>query len=91
MRALDATRTEAMGPPLAALLVQRFSPCCITMIGDNAYVVGALEKRFLVRDVHIFNCIEVAFDVLCSCPFRAVWQDRSHNVTCDSLARLAVT
>ena len=51
VRATDATRVEALGPPLGALLVSQLRPGKVWFRGDNVNVVGELQRRFRPRDV----------------------------------------
>ena len=63
--AADATRTEALGPALASLLLSGwFSVARVCFKGDNSYVVGLLDHSRHPRDIFFFNCIELTRDVL---------------------------
>ena len=89
--ALDATRTEALGPALAnLLLVAWFSPSRICFRGDSAYVVGLLDRSRRPSNIWYFNCLELTRDLLTGWVYRAIWVPRELNAILDLLARQAV-
>ena len=44
-----------------------------------------------MRDVFLFNCVQLAFDVTHGWERLGKWISRDENTLCDSLAREAVT
>ena len=79
-----------MGLALGALLVAVLPPGRVTVEGDSKYVIGLSNKEWEVRDVYLFNCIQVAFDVTQHWEKRGEWIPRTANTICDALARDAV-
>ena len=72
--AADASRTEALGPALASLLlVAQFSASRVHFRGDSAYVVGLLDRSWRPRDIFFYNCIELTRDMLSGWVYRAEW------------------
>ena len=61
----DAIRVEALGPPLAALLVTTHLPMGrVAFFGDSAYVVNLLAATTVPRDLYLSNCWELTRDLL---------------------------
>lgn len=85
--ASDATRVEALGPPLIALLASQLSPRRLQCSGDSLYVVSLLQRRFRPSDVFLFNCVELTFDLLLDTHILVHWIPREQNSVCDALAR----
>ena len=54
--ATDATRTEALGPALAALLLSRLPPGYIQFEGDSLVVVRLLRQEVRPVDIWLYNC-----------------------------------
>lgn len=91
MVASDATRVEALGPPLIALLASQLSPRSLSCSGDSLYVVSLLQRRFRPADVFLFNCVELTFDLLLDTHILVHWIPRDQNSVCDALARQAAS
>ena len=53
--ASDATRTESLGPPLIALLLNLLGPGNAQLYGDSRVVVGILNREFTISDSFLFN------------------------------------
>ncbi len=51
----DATRTESLGPPLIALLLNLLGPGNAQLYGDSRVVVGILNREFTISDSFLFN------------------------------------
>ena len=60
------------------------------MEGDSAYVIGLWNKAWEVRDVFLYNCVQIALDVTSDWERRGEWIPREDNTICDALARKAV-
>ena len=74
VKGTDATRIEALGPPLAALLVTTRLPMGrVAFFGDSAYVVNLLAATTVPRDLYLFNCWELTRDLLADRSFTATW------------------
>jgi ribonuclease HI len=52
-----------MGLTLGALLLAVLPPGKVIIRGDSKYVIGLLNKEWEVRDVFLFNCVQLAFDI----------------------------
>ena len=52
-----------LGPTFAALIASTFSGQFFDIEGDSSYVIGALNKEYMVNDVFLYNCIELIFDL----------------------------
>ena len=77
VKGMDATRVEALGPPLAALLVTTRLPMGrVAFFGDSAYVVNLLAATTVPRDLYLFNCRELTRDLLADRSFTATWIPR---------------
>ena len=77
VKVTDATRVEALGPPLAALLVTSRLPFGrVDLYGDSSYVVDLLAATSIPRDLYLFNCRELTRDLLADRPFSATWIPR---------------
>ena len=75
--ASDATRTEALGPALASLLLAAwFSPSRVCFRGDSSYVVGLLDRSRRPTDIFFYNCLELTRDMLTGWSYQAVWVPR---------------
>ena len=80
-----------LGPTFAALLASTFSAPRLYIEGDSQYVIGAINKLYMVNDLFLFNCTELIKDLLGnSRHFLACWIPRDQNSVCDRLARQAV-
>ena len=87
LSAADATRTEALGPTLASLLLAGwFSVAQVCFKGDSSYVVRLLDRIRRPRDIFVFNCIELTSNVCTGCVYCAIWVPCNQNVVCDALA-----
>ena len=74
VKGTDATRVEALGPPLAALLVTTRLPTGrVAFFGDSAYVVNLLVATTVPCDLYLFNCQELTRDLLSDWSFTATW------------------
>ena len=60
------------------------------MEGDSKYVIGLWNKEWEVRDVFLYNCVQLAFDVTSAWERKGDWIPRTENGICDALARKAV-
>lgn len=92
--ASDATRTEAMGPPLACLFLAALAPRArgrLVLTGDSAAVVDLLNRCSSPADLFLFNIRELVRDVLRGWGYRAHWVPRTQNAECDALANSART
>ena len=58
--------------------------------GDSKYVIGLWNKEWDVRDVFLFNCVQLALDVTTGWERSGGWIPRTENEVCDALARQAV-
>ena len=77
VKGTDATRVEALGPPLAALLVTTRLPLGrVSYFGDSPYVVNLLAATTVPRDLYLFNCRELTRDLLSDKSFTATWIPR---------------
>ena len=86
----DATRVEALGPPLAALLLTGLlDPGPVAFHGDSAHVVCLLAGEDDPRDLHLFNCVSLTRDLLTGWTHTATWHPHAENSACDALAREA--
>ena len=57
VKGTDATCVEALGPPLAALLVTTRLPMGrVAFFGNSAYVVNLLAATTVRCDLYLFNC-----------------------------------
>ena len=78
--ASDASRAEALGPPMASLLLVAAAPRSrgrVTFTGDSSSVVNLLERAAPTEDLFLFNCRELVTDVLQGWGIRAIWVPRS--------------
>ena len=74
VKGTDATRVEALGPPLAALLVTTRLPMGrVAFFGDSAYVVKLLAATTVPRDLSLFNYQELTRDLLADRSFTTTW------------------
>ncbi len=53
--ASDATRCEALGPALAALVLARFGRGQVYFKGDSKTVVSLLRQEYLPSDIWLYN------------------------------------
>lgn len=60
----DASRAEALGPALAALLLQALPANPVIFEGDSRFVVQLLNREVPARDIFLFNCSELVFDLV---------------------------
>ena len=68
----DATRVEALGPLLAALLLTGLlDPGPVAFHGDSAHVVRLLVGEDDPRDLHLFSCVSLTRDLLTGWPHTA--------------------
>ena len=84
----DATRVEALGPPLAGLLLAAVRPWGgrVTLWGDSLHVVQLLARATTARDIFLYNCRELTHDVLSGWSYSPEWVPREENTVCDRLA-----
>ena len=85
--ASDAQRTEALGPPLAMLLLQLLPMGGGRIEGDSQYIMGVLDGRYLPKDVFLYNCSQMTIDLTGNRGLAASWIQRDLNEICDGLAR----
>ena len=72
-----AMRVEALGPPIAALLVTtHLPPGKVAFFGNSAYVVNLLAATTVPCDLYLFNCWELTRDLLSDRSFTATWIPR---------------
>ena len=77
VKGTDATRVEALGPPLAALLVTTRLPTGrVAFFSNSAYVVNLLVATTIPHDLYWFNCRELTKDLLADRSFTATWIPR---------------
>ena len=57
--------------------------------GDSAHVVHLLDGTSDPPDLHLYNCVSLAHDLLTGWPYAATWHPRTENTICDALAREA--
>ena len=77
VKGTDAVHVEALGPPLAALLVTtHLPPGRVAFFGDSAYVVNLLVPTTVPHDLYLFNCRELTRDLLADRSFTATWIPR---------------
>ncbi len=62
--ASDATRCEALGPALAALLLARLPRKCERFKGDSHTVVRLLRQECLSHDIWLYNATQITLDLL---------------------------
>lgn len=62
--AADATRVEALGPPLAATLLAVLEEGVVTFHGDSHFVCDLLTRKVAPRDSFLFNCVALTRDLL---------------------------
>ena len=86
----DASRVEALGPPLAALLLAQLPAGRVTFHGDSRFVVDLVTRKVAPRDPYLYNCTALLRDLLVGGHYTAQWHSRDENTLCDSLARAAV-
>ena len=53
-------------------------------------MIGLWNKEWEVRDVFLYNCVQLAFDVTTGWERSGTWIPRAENEICDALARQAV-
>ena len=74
VKGTDAMRVEALGPPLAALLVITHLPLGkVAFFGDSAYVVNLLAAITVPHDLYLFNCQDLTRYLLSDRSFTATW------------------
>ena len=74
LKGTDAMCVEALGPPLAALLVTTHLLLGkVAFFGDSAYVVNLLVATTVPRDLYLFICWELTRDLLSDRLFTATW------------------
>lgn len=74
VKGTDATRVEALGPTLAALLVTTDLPLGrVAFFGDSAYVVNLLAATTILSNLYLFNCRELTRDLLSDRDFTTTW------------------
>ena len=83
----DASRAEALGPALAALLLQALPAKPVVFEGDSWFVVQLLNREAPARDIFLFNCSELVFDLVHRWTYQARWIPCEQNAACDALAR----
>lgn len=86
----DATRCEALGPVLSALLLARFPGSTVTFRGDSATVCKLLRREVVPSDIWLHNCTALTHDLLTGHLLNVEWIPREENSECDALARSAV-
>ena len=92
VHARDATRTEALGPPIAALLLSTLPPTShYHFIGDSRFVVDMFTSRTSLADLFHYHFRKLACDLIDTRLLQASWVLREFNKECDALARAAAT
>lgn len=86
----DATRVEALGPPIVALTLAHFDPGFVHLYGDSKFVCSTLNMVYRASDVVLYNCSQLFLDVLSAWKIRVRWIPRNENQRCDTLAKEAV-
>ena len=84
----DATHPEALGPPLAALILTTIQPRAgrVILRGDSQHVVELLARATTARDLFLYNCRELTHDALTGWQYTLSWIPREENTDCDRLA-----
>ena len=77
VKADDATRTEALGPPIAMLLLTSLAlPSHVILRGDSSHVVDLLSLSRQSHDLFLYNCAEITKDFLSDWRYTAEWIPR---------------
>ena len=88
IRGSDAICVEALGPPLAVLLLTGLLDLGpVAFHRDRTHVVCLLAGEDDPRDLHLFNCVSLTRDLLTGWPHTATWHPRAKNSACYALAR----
>ena len=87
--ATDATRVEALGPPLVALLLSTLPPGDVLFIGNRSTVVDCISSHIRPPDIFLYHCTELCRDLLPHCLLLSAWIPHELNAHCNSLAHHA--
>ena len=87
--AADATHIEALGPPIAALLLSTLPAADILFIGDSSHVIDCISGCCRPPDLFLYHCTEMCRDLLPNCLITTAWVPQDVNTVCDTLARQA--
>ena len=87
--AADATRVEALGPPIVALLLSTLPAANILFIGDSSHVINCISGCWRPPDLFLHHCMEMCHDLLPNRLITTAWIPRDLNTICDTLAHQA--
>ena len=82
---------EALGPPLAALLLSTLPPGDILFIGNSSTVVDCISSHIHPTDLLLYHCTELCHDLLLHHLLLPAWISHKLNVHCNALACHACT
>ena len=66
---LDADRTEALGLPIATLILALVPPVLAVFVGDSQYIVNLLSSNRSSGDLFMFYRVELTKDLMGNCEF----------------------
>ena len=66
---LDADRTEALGLPIATLILVLVPPVLAVFVGDSQYIVNLLSGNRSLGNLFIFYQVELTKDLMVNCEF----------------------
>ena len=75
----DATRCEALGPPLIGLLVSRLPFKYFRLFGDSLYICKLLDQSVFTDDIQLYNCVELFKDCMFNKFYNIRWISREFN------------
>ena len=92
IQAHDVTRTEALGPPIAELLISTLPATShYHFIGDSRFVVDMFTGHSRPADLFNYHCRELTCNLMHTRLLQASWAPREFNEECDPLAHAAAT
>ena len=77
--AADATHVEALGPPIAALLLSTLPTADILFIGDSSHVIDCISSRLRPPDLFLHHCTEMCRDLLPNRLITTAWVPQDLN------------
>ena len=87
--AANASCVEALGPPIAALLLSTLPAADILFIGDSSHVIDCISSCCRTPDLFLYHCTEMCCDLLPNHLISTAWVPQDLNTVCDALARQA--
>ena len=87
--AVDATRVEALGPPIVALLLSTLPTVDILFISDSSHIIDCISGRSRPPDLFLHHCTEMCRELLPNRLITTAWVPRDLNTICDARARQA--